>query len=258
MAPILNQTIAIDKNKAVAKKREKIERLRRTKLSDIAVDHIIEGIKDTTYLPGQKINPNIVASQLDISIMPVRDAIERLEQQGWIVRYSQKGTYVRKIRISKMRDMVQVRSMIESEAIFRIIENGTEHHFKQLKKIIDANEKAVADRNIENYEKTDTQFHKKLVKLTENKMLIEMHEEILDHLEYIFLIIVLCSEKIKEHDIMDLSKIPVSHKSIYEAIKAKDLGLALELIRKHLEKSVERYNEMIKIRNLDENNFFED
>ncbi len=250
----LNNIETSDKRKAII---EKIENLRRSKLSDIAVEHIIEGIKSATYLPGQKISPNVVARELNISIMPVRDAIERLEQQGWIVRYAQKGTYVRKIRLSKMYDMIQVRAMIESEAIFRIIEQNKTNDLEQLNECVRLNEQAASNKDIEEYERTDTLFHKTLVSATHNKILIDMHSEILEQLGYMFHIVVLCSEKIKKHEIMDLSKIPVSHKSIYEAIASKDLTQSVKLIHSHLEKAMERFDKMIKMRNLDKSNFFE-
>lgn len=253
-----NQLGGVNKDMALMKKREKIKDFRRSKLSDIVVDHIIESIKDVAFLPGQKIDPNEVASQLDISVMPVRDALERLEQQGWIVRYAKKGTYIRKIKLSKIRDTAQIRSMIESEAIIRLIENGTEGQLDQLKEIVDLNEQAVATNNLEVYEKTDTKFHEKLVELTENKTLMNMHEEILSQLRYMFFIIIWSSEKVKKHDIMNLAKIPISHRSVYEAIKARDLILALRSLREHLTKGVARYHEIIKIRNLYESGFFEE
>ena len=116
----------------------------------------------------------------------------------------------------------------------------------------------MVDRDLETYEKTDSNFHKTLVELTGNKILIEMHRDIMDQLRYMFFIVVWSSEKIKKHEIMDLSKIPIAHKKIYDAILKDDLVLALDLLRHHLGMSVQRYNKIIEIRGLDKNKYFEE
>ena len=57
---------------------------------------------------------------------------------------------------------------------------------------------------------------------------------------------------------MDLSKIPIAHYQIFEAIENRDISCALKLLRTHLEKGVERYHEIVKIRELNKSGFFEE
>ncbi|MCE5186891.1 MAG: GntR family transcriptional regulator [Planctomycetaceae bacterium] len=235
---------------------EKIN-LRCEKLSDKVVNHIINNISDITFLPGQKINPRDIAGRLGISIMPVRDALERLEQQGWIVRYPQSGTYVRKIDLKEMGEKCQTRAMIESEAVINLVERGVCDDFDRLRRIVVENEYAAAKQDLGYYEKTDISFHRTLVELGCGAHLAEEHAEIMNRLNYNFFVIVWSCEKLKKHEFMDIQKIPISHKTILEAVERKDLISALRLIRTHIGNSVDRYREILKIRSEIDSTIFE-
>ena len=257
MIQVLEETKANSIGGSTMPRQQDAGGFRRTKLSDIVVEHIVSGIKNATYLPGQKINPHDVARQLDVSIMPVRDALERLEQQEWVVRYSQRGTYIRRIRIGRIREMADVRAMVESESIIRVIEECNSCDLSGLEEVVASNNEALLRGDIVGYEQTDTIFHKKLVELTGNKKLIDMHGDILERTEYAFLILIMCSGEMKEYLTTDLPRIPVSHESIYEAIKARELIAALKLIREHINKSVERWDRFVEMEYFDTEGFFE-
>jgi DNA-binding GntR family transcriptional regulator len=235
---------------------EKIN-LRCEKLSDRVVDYIVDNISDATFIPGEKINPRDIARQFGISIMPVRDALERLEQQGWIVRYPQSGTYVRKIDLKEMGEKCQTRAMIESEAIINLVERGTDDDFNRLREVVVENEHAAAKQDLGYYEKTDISFHRKLVERGCGAHLVEKHAEIMNRLNYNFFVIVWSSEKLKKHEFLDIHKVPISHKQILVAIEKRDLIMALRLVRDHISNSVDRYREILKIRSEIDSTIFE-
>lgn len=231
--------------------------LRCEKLSDKVVEFIIDNISNATFTPGQKINPREIARQLGVSIMPVRDALERLDQQGWIVRYPQIGTYVKKIDLGEMAEKCQTRSMIESEAVINLVESGSADDFEQLRGLVVENEIAATKQDLVYYEKTDILFHRKLVELGCGEHLMKNHAEIMDRLHYNFFVIVASSETLQKHDFLDINNIEISHKNIFEAIEIKDLVTALRLIRGHINNSIGRFTEILRIRGVIDRTMFE-
>lgn len=222
--------------------------LRCEKLSDKIYSFIYQNIFNAVYIPGQKINPREIAQEFGVSIMPVRDALERLEQQGWIIRYPQSGTYVRKIDLEEVNRDTESRTMIESEALMNLVENGTDAEIEQLKHIAAEIEEAAVVQDLERYEKNDLEFHRCIVELGCGEHLVANHREIINRCNYRFFVVVLTCEKLKTHDIFNLKKIPVSHKEIMDAIEQRDLITALRRLRKHLAEGNKRVWEVVKMR----------
>ena len=54
----------------------------------------------------------------------------------------------------------------------------------------------------------------------------------------------------RQHDMMDLNKIPISHISIFEAIKQRNADVAIELMRIHLAKGAGRFWQMAKMQHM--------
>jgi DNA-binding GntR family transcriptional regulator len=230
-----------------------IESMGRTKLSDYVIEYIVQNIINGEYSPASRIDPKDICRLLNISQMPVRDALEKLEERGWIVKYPQRGTYIKKVSYSDLKEMYQVRTMIEAEAIRNIIENGSDEQFEQLKFFVDKNEEAIIAKDLEEYAKYDTAFHRYVVEATENSRIISMYNTVMSQTRYYFLVLIWSSDVVRKHNIMDLKNIPVSHKSLYEAISARDCDRAGELIRLHLRKGIDRYWQIAKMRNMTDN-----
>ncbi len=79
-----------------------------------------------------------------------------------------------------------------------------------------------------------------------------MFHTVFSQVRYYFLVLVWNSDVVRQHNIMDLRYIPVSHKSILEAIEIRDSLEATELLRKHIRKGADRQWEVAKMRKMAE------
>lgn len=61
----------------------------------------------------QKLNENHIASQLDISRHPIREAFRILENEYLVVSIPRKGSYVSDLSIEVLEELYQAREMIE-------------------------------------------------------------------------------------------------------------------------------------------------
>jgi DNA-binding GntR family transcriptional regulator len=69
--------------------------------------------------PGEPINEGILSQELDLSTTPIREAIQRLEREGFIENIPGKGNFVSPISIQDLRELFEIREMLECEAIKR-------------------------------------------------------------------------------------------------------------------------------------------
>jgi DNA-binding GntR family transcriptional regulator len=82
---------------------------------------VVEYLRDQILVgqlaPGQKLSENDLASHLDISRPPLREAFRILENECLVVSIPRRGTYVSDVSIEDLRDVYQAREMIERYAI---------------------------------------------------------------------------------------------------------------------------------------------
>lgn len=74
--------------------------------------------------PGQKLSPRALATQHDVSLSVVREALTRLSEQGLVVAAPQLGFSVVELDLDDMRDLYRLRALIESNAFGDAIAHG--------------------------------------------------------------------------------------------------------------------------------------
>lgn len=227
--------------------RQKAEDVRLNKMSAYVMDFLEKKIINGHYLPASRIDPKEISKQLDMSPMPVRDALERLVERGWVTKYPQRGTYVRKVSYDDLKEVCQMRMMVECESIRALITNWDLKYLNKLRDIVQKNEQAILDNNLREYEKYDTMFHKQIVASSRNNRIIKISQNVFRQTHYYYLVLIWKSAAVRNNEIMNLRHIPVSHKTIFEAIASKDIPAATELIRSHLNNGLQRYRQIAKL-----------
>ncbi|WP_347161331.1 GntR family transcriptional regulator, partial [Peptostreptococcus anaerobius] len=74
--------------------------------------------------PGQKISENAISEVYGVSRSVVRNSFARLMQNGFLVVYPQRGTYVSKIDLDYIRTALLIRIAIEKEMLYRCMTKG--------------------------------------------------------------------------------------------------------------------------------------
>ena len=82
-------------------------------LKDKAYDELKELIISGKLEANERIDEDFLSKSLNVSRTPVREAINRLEQEGWINIVPRKGMFVNNISLKEINDIFQVRSNLE-------------------------------------------------------------------------------------------------------------------------------------------------
>ena len=131
-------------------------------LSRQVFDYIYNEIIFLNLHPGQLIKEKDISKKLDVSRTPVREALLKLEDEGLVEIFPQRGTYISKISIEAVHESHFIRESIEIATVKKAIEFGTTKFFKDLEIIHNEYKYKLKEKNINNLYRIDEEFHKKI------------------------------------------------------------------------------------------------
>ena len=122
---------------------------------------------------GARLLEQKVAEQLGISRMPVREAIQQLTVEGWVVKKPRRGTYVYTYSAIEVEETYSLRVVLERFIVQRVLDRCSECDFIPLEEIVNAMNKASEANDGQQLYGLDCEFHEILWSLAEHKLLLE-------------------------------------------------------------------------------------
>ena len=188
--------------------------------------------------PGERLMEEKLASSLEVSRTPVREAIRMLELEGLVVMIPRKGAEVARITVSDLQEALEVRMAIEDLSVrlasLRIDEDGK----KRLIKAKEAFDAALAGKRVETIVAKDEAFHDVIFSATKNRRLVNLAHNLREQVyRYRF-------EYVKDFSSHD--KLSREHARITEAILEGDVVKAQQAMRGHIADQLQRIMDMIQ------------
>jgi len=141
------------------------------------------------FTPGQKLQSvEEIASALGVSRTPVKDAINRLAVEGLLTIVPRKGTFVADVTPEGLKELYDVRLMMELHAAELTIDRITGEDMAKLEQLLLSCRKFVDGDHYTDYEaflELDTDFHRSLFELAGNSLLLKLYEGINLHLQVV-------------------------------------------------------------------------
>jgi DNA-binding GntR family transcriptional regulator len=91
-----------------------------TSLSAIVYEDLKRRLNEGLLRPGQFIDLSALGRELGMSRTPLRDAMIRLELEGFVTVYPRRGVMVRSLELSDIRDIYQIISALEASVVERM------------------------------------------------------------------------------------------------------------------------------------------
>lgn len=95
-----------------------------------------EAITSGVFEPGEHLQQDRIADMLDVSRMPVRASLQRLETDGLVVFNPHRGATVRELTPDEIAEIYELRILLETYALRRAIENITDDQIAELKILV--------------------------------------------------------------------------------------------------------------------------
>ncbi len=166
-----------------------------------------------------------LAEDLGVSRTPIREAIARLEQEGFIRTVPRKGVYVVRKTKKEILEMITVWAALESMAARMITQDASDDEISALRRMFATFENNQVQAEIDEYSETNIRFHQALLKMSHCDLLNAMTENLFIHMRSIRMRTV-ADEDRAQRSIID-------HMNIIEALERRDTELAERLVREH-------------------------
>lgn len=193
--------------------------------TDLAYELILLDILDGVLKSGEKINQESIAVQLHMSRTPVRDALMRLEAEGYIIRNDKVGYNVYTLQLQDYVDFYEFRIQYESHAAYLAARNITSEQLERLKNNLTEYQDACTQVDLKRIFSLDLQFHSIIVEASRNRYLIEISEQYKRKRDLYTRLV------INENTLYAINK---KHETIFKAIKDCNEDEAKKAMESHL------------------------
>jgi DNA-binding GntR family transcriptional regulator len=201
----------------------------RVAAKDRAHDYVKRQVLTGSFPGGELISEGEVAAALGMSRTPVREAFLRLEAEGLLRLYPQRGALVVPVSSGESRAVIEARLVLEQFAVRKVIGRGAAVRasvFERLSAELQRQRDAVAQSDWEEFSDADRAFHDVTLQESGNAIVAGFYSSLRDRQMRMNRELVMHEERITT--ILD------EHRVIAEAVRDGDLQRTEEALRMHL------------------------
>lgn len=200
--------------------------VRRVVVRESIAEQIYAIIKEEILLarrkPGEQLNPRRLAEEFESSVMPVRDALKQLVDEGLVVRKPRVGFFVRSFTPREMKEIMEVRKLYELHCLETYFERIDR---KRLRSLLERCLREWPSTKNREFDLLDDDIHDLIVHASGNSFLIESYNNIRDR---IFLVRHLGGSQPR--------KANEEHVRLIQAILDGDKERAKEILQAHIDR----------------------
>jgi DNA-binding GntR family transcriptional regulator len=167
--------------------------------------------------PGERLSLDELAKRYNTSITPLRDALQMLSHEGLITIKPRSGYFVTRITLKQLRELFEVREILEVAAVERAAARITEDCLQQLEHV-HAGYTGDDDESYDRYTDENRHFHVLIAQASGNQELAEMMGSLHDRLARFM--VVRGAGKTQVH----------THAHIVEALRTHDVAAARQAL----------------------------
>lgn len=145
-------------------------------LGETIAEIIKKNIWNQEYKLGQRLLEKDQSEKYNVSRSTIREAFTILENKGLLVNKARKGTYVTEFTDQDLKEVVELRVLIEKTAVKKALPLLKETDFKALAVILEAMKSQIEKANWYELFNLDMEFHQTIVNLCGNSRIIKIFE----------------------------------------------------------------------------------
>jgi DNA-binding GntR family transcriptional regulator len=202
--------------------------------AQLIADQLREQIIQGTFRPGEQINESILATQLRTSRGPVREALQRLCQEGILISRRNRGVFVLELATGDIKEIYAVRETVElaaADALLNESRTRVRDTCEALKAVLRDMAKQVAVSDWQALARLDMDFHSTLVAGAGNTRLIRIYNTLAAESRMCILSLEVSYPRI---DVL-----VQEHQNILDLLEEGDKEGLHKAIKRHMEKGVE-------------------
>lgn len=203
-----------------------------------AYEQLKEKILSNEIAPGERLVVDQIARDLGISPMPVREAIRRLEAEGWVESKPYIGARVAPIRLEELEELYTIRLALEPILARTAVDKATPEVIEELEALLRQMDRAVEAGDAAMFSRLNYTFHRTLYDLSPWRELNRIVTAVWEKSARSRWIFVQTPEAMRESQ--------SEHWGMLEALKHKDARRMEELMRQQKQRSFENFMSYLK------------
>lgn len=227
-----NDARVSDRGKVDRTKLRKLRPLSQQSTPSIIGDQIRTLIMDGTFAPGEQLGEAQLAEGLNVSRGPIREALQRLVQEGLVENHRHRGAFVVSLDAADVRDIYAARLVIERMCVLSLAAKPADGVLSRLEKIVDQMAAASPSSRWGTLADLDLRFHSTLVEASGSKRLARMFATLVAETR-------MCLNEL-ERAYPSPPAFVAEHREILEAVAACKPEEAARLLEVHLEDAVDQ------------------
>jgi DNA-binding GntR family transcriptional regulator len=196
-----------------------------TTKSEYVFRFLKEEILSNRLEPGSDLTISRISRELNVSSIPVREALKALETEGLVEIEPHKTAKVATFNLDKLRQIGTVRAGLESYAARLAVEYTDQTHIDELYSLLDDMERARKNNDSETFNITNMEFHRYIYQIPPFPMLYDMIINVWDGGKWTRAIFAISPERMKASI--------KEHKEIIKAMEEGDQDKVERLVRQH-------------------------
>jgi DNA-binding GntR family transcriptional regulator len=208
------------------------------RLADEVYDTLLAQLMSLRIVPGSRVTIDALARDLGVSQTPIRDALNRMEADGLVVRVPHAGYRIPpQITRQRFEDMLEVRLLLEPAAARRAAEHATSEQVSSLRRMLDEMAELVEGDSHLAYGAfglRDAAFHDLVAISAGNQVVREALARLHTHVHLFRLL----------YDTQVTYLAMGEHDAVLAAIAARDADAAAYAMRRHILLSGERFRRL--------------
>ncbi|MEU3524615.1 GntR family transcriptional regulator [Streptomyces sp. NPDC038707] len=202
-------------------------------LRERVYEALLELITTRALRPGQHLVESELAGHLGVSRQPVREALQRLNTEGWVDLRPAQGAFVHEPTEEEADQLLTVRTLLEAEAARLAAAHADSAGIAVLEELCAEGEQAVTAEDVDRAVALNAAFHGKVMELAGNTVLAGLAAQVDRRVRWYY------TPVARQRGGQSWTE----HRELIAAIAARDEQRATRLMREHTEHTRRSYHE---------------
>lgn len=196
-------------------------------LREVVAETLREAIIQGILKPGERLMETQLAEEMGVSRTPVREAIRKLELEGFVVMIPRRGTYVAGLSIKDINEVFEIRTALDVLAASLAAERITDEELEEMERLLVQIGEFIDNNDINQIVAADAEFHDILYRASRNDRLFGIINNLREQFTRFRTISMAYPGR--------LQNTWAEHRRLVEAIAQRNIEVAQQVAREHME-----------------------
>jgi DNA-binding GntR family transcriptional regulator len=185
-----------------------------------------QAILDGALAPGEQLVEGEIARQFGVSRSPVREAIQDLERQGYVVKKPRRGTFVTDLNPQSVVEIYSLRILLEGYAAAIVAAKRPADTVERLRALVGDMEEAMRNSNLVGFSEADLEFHSLLCHSTGHVHLVSLTQCLRPEMGFHIVL--------SRYSLSEIENLIRQHSRLLDAIEAGQSAEARLVVQEHI------------------------